>query len=136
MFTKGGNSGVKYFVKEGLTTNGNYGYRLEYQILDHMNHPWMLEGKMQPNDYHSAGSLNEFFPASETKMVKPLGEWAYPASGPWQPGTFPKYSNTSTIKTNIDQRDPPVLRDWIPAALHRLFKLKWCNSLLLLTIAE
>ncbi len=30
MLTKGGNSGVKYFVKEELTTNGNYGYGLEY----------------------------------------------------------------------------------------------------------
>jgi len=75
MLTKGGNSGVKYFVKENLTTNGNYGYGLEYQILDDMNHPWMLEGKMQPDDYHTIGSLYEFFPASEVKQVKPLGEW-------------------------------------------------------------
>ena len=75
MLTKGGNSGVKYFVKEGLTTNGNYGYGLEYQILDDMNHTWMLEGKMQPNDYHTAGALYEFFPPSETKVVKPLGQW-------------------------------------------------------------
>ncbi len=75
MLTKGGNSGIKYFVKEEITTNGNYGYGLEYQILDDMNHPWMLEGKMQPNDYHTAGSLYEFFPATEAKKVKPLGEW-------------------------------------------------------------
>jgi len=75
MLTKGGNSGIKYFVKENLTTNGNYGYGLEYQILDDMNHPWMLEGKMQPDDYHTIGSLYEFFPASEVKQVKPLGEW-------------------------------------------------------------
>ena len=75
MLTKRGNTGVKYFVKEGLTTNGNYGYGLEYQILDDMNHPWMLEGKMQPNDYHTAGSLYEFFPATDSKRVKPLGEW-------------------------------------------------------------
>lgn len=75
MLTKGGNSGVKYFVKEELTTDGNYGFGLEYQILDDMNHPWMLEGKMQPNDYHTVGSLYEFFPASKDKKVNPLGEW-------------------------------------------------------------
>lgn len=75
MLTKGGNSGVKYYVKEELTDNGNYGYGLEYQILDDPNHPWMLEGKMKPNDYHTVGALYEFFPPSQDKKVKPLGEW-------------------------------------------------------------
>lgn len=75
MLTKGGNSGIKYYVKEELTDNRSYGYGLEYQILDDQNHSWMLEGKMKPNDYHTAGALYEFFPPSKRKQVKPLGEW-------------------------------------------------------------
>ena len=66
---------MKYFVKEELTTNGSYGYGLEYQILDDMFHPWMIEGKMEPNDYHTARALYEFFALSEDKEVMPLGEW-------------------------------------------------------------
>ena len=75
MGTKGGNSGIKYFVNESLTTDGKYGYGLEYQILDDANHPWMLEGKMKPNDYHTCGALYEFFAPSPDKVVKSLGEW-------------------------------------------------------------
>lgn len=74
MLTKGGNSGVKYFVKEGLSENEQYGAGLEYQILDDTNHPWMLEGKMQPGDYHTLASLYEIYPAVN-KSPKPLGEW-------------------------------------------------------------
>ncbi len=75
MLTKGGNSGLKYYVKEELTSEGSYGYGLEYQILDDDNHPWMLEGKMSPNDYHTIGALYEFFAPSESKVVNPLGQW-------------------------------------------------------------
>ena len=79
MYTVGGNSGVKYFVQEENTHKGSYssgyGYGLEYQILDDANHPWMKEGKMTPNDYHTIGSLYEFFPAASTKKVMPLGKW-------------------------------------------------------------
>jgi hypothetical protein len=76
MLTKGGNSGVKYLVNESLTTTGRSGLGLEYQILDDDNHPWMLEGKMSPNDYHTMGALYEFFPPSgKKKVVHPLGEW-------------------------------------------------------------
>lgn len=76
METVGGNSGLKYFVQESLTKKGKkYGYGLEYQILDDMNHFWMKNGKMKPNDYHTLGSLYEFFPASPKKNPAPLGEW-------------------------------------------------------------
>lgn len=76
METVGGNSGLKYFVQENRTKKGKkYGYGLEYQILDDMNHPWMKNGKMVPNDYHTMGSLYEFFPASAKKSPAPLGEW-------------------------------------------------------------
>jgi len=75
METKGGNSGVKYFVQEGLGSNKGYGFGLEYQLLDDNFHPWMLQGKMKPYDYHTLGSLYEIFPAAETKQPSPLGLW-------------------------------------------------------------
>jgi len=75
MLTKGGNSGVKYWVVEGLSKNPKHGEGLEYQLLDDKNHPWMLEGKMKPNDYHTVGSLYELFPASTDKKPSPLGLW-------------------------------------------------------------
>lgn len=75
METKGGNSGVKYFVQEGIGTNKGYGYGLEYQLLDDKYHAWMIEGKMKPNDYRTLGSLYEIYPASAAKHPNPLGLW-------------------------------------------------------------
>ena len=75
MHSKGGNSGLKYFVQEGIGTNKGYGYGLEYQLLDDKNHAWMLQGKMTPNDYHTLGSLYEIYPASPDKHPVPLGLW-------------------------------------------------------------
>lgn len=74
MLTKGGNSGIKYFVKEGLSGNEKYGLGLEYQILDDENFPWMQDGRMKPGDYRTLASLYEIYPA-ENKSPKPLGEW-------------------------------------------------------------
>lgn len=73
MLTKGGNSGVKYFVKTD-TLYETYGPGLEYQILDDDHHEWMLEGKMKPGDYHTLAALYELYPA-KNRMVNPLGEW-------------------------------------------------------------
>lgn len=75
MKTKGGNSGLKYFVQEGLGENKGYGFGLEYQLLDDKYHEWMLSGKMQPNDYHTLGALYEIYPASVEKHPNPLGLW-------------------------------------------------------------
>ncbi|NEW84535.1 MAG: DUF1080 domain-containing protein [Mariniphaga sp.] len=75
MLTKGGNSGVKYLVAEGLSNNPKHGEGLEYQLLDDKNHPWMLEGKMKPNDFRTVGSLYELYPASPDKHPSPLGLW-------------------------------------------------------------
>ena len=75
MKTKGGNSGVKYYVQEGIGDNKGYGYGLEYQLLDDKYHEWMIAGKMQPNDYHTLGSLYELYPASPDKYCNPLGSW-------------------------------------------------------------
>jgi sugar phosphate isomerase/epimerase len=75
LLTKGGNSGVKYYVEEQKTDHLKQGIGLEYQILDDANHAWMLEGKMTPCDYHTLGSLYEIYPASCDKAPAPLGEW-------------------------------------------------------------
>ncbi|MEI6141858.1 MAG: family 16 glycoside hydrolase [Mariniphaga sp.] len=75
METKGGNSGVKYMVMEGMGTNKSYGYGLEYQLLDDKNHPWMIDGQMKPNDYHTLGALYELYTASPDKRPSPLGLW-------------------------------------------------------------
>lgn len=74
MITKGGNSGIKYYVLEELSNNNKSGIGLEYQMLDDENHAWMLEGKMKPGDYHTLGALYEFYPATNRK-VNALGEW-------------------------------------------------------------
>ena len=71
MESKGGNSGVKYFVKE----KGGIALGIEYQMLDDANHEWMLTGKMKPNDFHTNGSVYELYPPSPDKKDKPLGEW-------------------------------------------------------------
>lgn len=75
MQTKGGNSGVKYYVIEGLGRNKGYGFGLEYQLLDDKYHEWMLTGRMQPNDYHTLGSLYELYAASPDKRPNPRGLW-------------------------------------------------------------
>lgn len=76
ILTRGGNSGVKYFVKENIPANEPYGPGLEYQILDDDNHEWMLEGKMKPGDYYTLAALYEIYPA-ENRSVNPPGEWNY-----------------------------------------------------------
>lgn len=75
LLTKGGNSGIKYYVEERKLENMNSGIGPEYQILDDLNHEWMLNGQMTPCDYHTLGSLYEIYPASCDKEPKPLGEW-------------------------------------------------------------
>lgn len=75
LFDEGGNSGLKYFVKECQDKEDKYAYGLEYQLLDDNNHAWMKEGKMTLNDYHTAGALYEFFPPSSEKKLQPLGQF-------------------------------------------------------------
>ena len=75
LFDEGGNSGVKYFVKERPDREGKDAYGLEYQMLDDDGHNWMKEGKMKPNDYRTAGALYEFFPPSAEKKLNTLGQF-------------------------------------------------------------
>lgn len=77
LFDEGGNSGLKYFVKEIADEKGKRALGLEYQMLDDERHAWMKEGKMKPNDYHTTGALYEFFPPSDRKKMAPLGEFNY-----------------------------------------------------------
>jgi hypothetical protein len=73
--TRGGNSGVKYYVKERDGDTGTHGLGLEYQLLDDAHHEWMLSGRMTPNDFHTLGALYELYPPSAEKAARPLGEW-------------------------------------------------------------
>ncbi len=65
-FDKGGNSGVKYFVKERAGREGKYAFGLEYQMLDDDGHA---------NDYHTAGALYEFFSPSAEKQLHGVGQF-------------------------------------------------------------
>lgn len=73
--TKGGNSGVKYSVRETAGETTKHGLGLEYQILDDRNHEWMLSGRMSPDDFHTLGGLYELYAPSPGKKPRPLGEW-------------------------------------------------------------
>jgi len=75
IYDEGGNSGIKYFVKERSDKQDKYAFGLEYQLLDDMNHEWMKEGKMTVNDYHTTGALYEFFAPSKDKKLMPLGQF-------------------------------------------------------------
>ena len=66
LFDEGGNSGVKYFVKERPDREGKYAHGLEYQMLDDDGHA---------NDYHTAGALYEFFPPSAKKQLYGPGQF-------------------------------------------------------------
>jgi hypothetical protein len=59
--SEAGNSGIKY------RTRGSLG--LEYQVLDDAKHK---DGR---NPTHRAGSLYDLLAASDSKPVKPVGEW-------------------------------------------------------------
>jgi hypothetical protein len=71
MMDKGGNSGVKYFVRE----DGKDALGIEYQMLDDEGHPWMQDGRMHPNDYHTVGAIYELYPTASNKVTKPVGVW-------------------------------------------------------------
>ena len=75
LFDEGGNSGLKYFVKENSGKDHDAALGLEYQMLDDDRHEWMIAGKMKPNDYHTTGALYEFIPPSAQKKMVPLGEF-------------------------------------------------------------
>lgn len=70
--TKGANSGIKYFVVEGLNNGSGSAIGLEYQILDDANHP---DAKLGSAGNRTIASLYDLIPALPDKVVNPVGEW-------------------------------------------------------------
>ncbi len=69
--TEGANSGIKYFVIEGMPRTPGSAKGLEYQILDDARHP---DAKLGIRGNRTLASLYDLIPASN-KHVKPIGEW-------------------------------------------------------------
>jgi hypothetical protein len=70
--TKGANSGIKYYVIEGLNNGTGSAIGLEYQLLDDQNHP---DAKMGVGGNRTVGSLYDLIPALSDKQVNPIGDW-------------------------------------------------------------
>ena len=70
--SEGGNSGIKYFVKEVEPRSPGSALGLEYQILDDAKHPDALLG-IEGN--RKTAGLYDLIPAPPTKRVKPIGQW-------------------------------------------------------------
>jgi len=64
--SRGGNSGVKYFVTE--ERNGPIAH--EYQLLDDIVHP---DGKIGP--HRQTASFYDVLPPAKDKPLRPVGEW-------------------------------------------------------------
>lgn len=65
----GSNSGVMYHVIEDKKYSGPWETGPEYQIIDDVNFPGKLE------DWQKAGADYAMHPASDNKVLKPVGEW-------------------------------------------------------------
>jgi len=77
--TEGANSGIKYFVVEGLNPGSGSEIGPEFQILDDENHP---DAKMGVNGNRTVGSLYDLItaenlsePNRSSKRFKGVGEW-------------------------------------------------------------
>ncbi len=72
MLTKGANSGIKYFVAEGLNQGVGSAIGLEFQLLDDANHP---DAKLGVGNNRTCGGLYDLIPPLATKTVNPPGQW-------------------------------------------------------------
>jgi hypothetical protein len=70
--SKGGNSGIKYFVVERQPKPSGSAIGCEFQILDDENHP---DAKLGKDGNRKAGSLYDLIPAPSDKKINPPGEW-------------------------------------------------------------
>jgi hypothetical protein len=61
-YTKGANSGIKYFVKPDMNLGEGSAIGCEYQILDDLNHP---DAKLGVNGNRKLGSLYDLIPAKD-----------------------------------------------------------------------
>jgi len=72
MLTPGANSGIKYYVVEGLNQGSGSAIGLEYQLLDDAEHP---DAKMGRDGNRTLASLYDLMTADPAKPVNPPGEW-------------------------------------------------------------
>jgi hypothetical protein len=72
MLTEGANSGIKYFVTEGLNQGIGSAIGLEYQLLDDKTHPDAQQGV---GGNRTIASLYDLIPALPDKLVNPPGSW-------------------------------------------------------------
>jgi len=72
MLTKGANSGIKYYVVEGLNNGTGSAIGLEFQLLDDENHP---DAKLGVGGNRTIGSLYDLIPPVTDKVVNPVGQW-------------------------------------------------------------
>lgn len=71
-YTKGANSGIKYFVTEAEEGNTGSAIGLEYQILDDFNHPDAKLGNHEGS--RTLGSLYDLIKAENKRRVD-VGQW-------------------------------------------------------------
>lgn len=71
--TKGGNSGIKYYVDPALNKGEGSSIGLEYQILDDENHPDAKLGAQEGS--RTVCSLYDLIKADPKKPINPVGEW-------------------------------------------------------------
>lgn len=70
--SKGANSGIKYYVVEGLNNGTGSAIGLEYQLLDDQDHP---DAKQGVGGNRTIGALYDLIPALTNKQVNPVNEW-------------------------------------------------------------
>lgn len=70
--TQGANSGIKYFVEQGLNGGVGSAIGLEFQLLDDSHHPDANNGV---GGNRTIASLYDLIPALESKVVNPPGQW-------------------------------------------------------------
>jgi hypothetical protein len=70
--TKGANSGIKYYVVEGLNNGVGSAIGLEYQLLDDATHADATQGV---GGNRTTASLYDLIPPSSEKVANPIGEW-------------------------------------------------------------
>jgi hypothetical protein len=72
MLTKGANSGIKYYVVEGLNNGTGSAIGLEFQLLDDDVHP---DWKNGVGGNRTMASLYDLIPALSDKVANPVGQW-------------------------------------------------------------
>jgi hypothetical protein len=72
MLTTGANSGIKYYVIEGINQGKGSAIGLEYQLLDDANHP---DAKQGVGNNRTCAALYDLIPPLEGKKMNPPGQW-------------------------------------------------------------